>query len=456
MKRVSEIEFFNHPIFGSQTINLSNKNGTPYNTIVIIGENGSGKTQLINYLYKILTNRSYVNVSGTTRESKVIIHVEKNEIIANPDAKGITPIIDEVIIEKYEDNNTQKVSFNSNGYVYNNVKQSDNTNSAHFFEAGGVISNVDINYTSITPVKSVTGKRLDIANSNNDKDIAAEIEQLIIDIYNQDNSMIAQFARQNPNASSVEILKSQLINRFTNAYKELFGSDLILDGVDNNINIIFKKGNSRINIHDLSSGEKQIVYRSVYLLRNIGILRGSPVFIDEPEISMHPRWERGIYSYYKKMFTPGGHQLSQIFYVTHSDYVIEEALNDQSALILLMRNGKATPIINKSFTLPTTTSAEIKYEIFDIENTDYHDQLYSYIKERLCKNGSIKAFDSILLSKGVTRKKSHYKSTIYRTLPTYIRNAIHHPESNNKFAKDELKQSIDDLILLSQSCFSNT
>ena len=38
--------------------------------------------------------------------------------------------------------------------------------------------------------------------------------------------------------------------------------------------------------------------------------------------------------------------------------------------------------------------------------------------------------------------------TTYQTLPTYIRNAIDHPNSDNTFTEEELKTSIELLIEL--------
>ena len=45
-------------------------------------------------------------------------------------------------------------------------------------------------------------------------------------------------------------------------------------------------------------------------------------------------------------------------------------------------------------------------------------------------------------------KASSYGRTQYNTLPTYIRNAIDHPDSGNRFTDDELRKSIEFLIQL--------
>ena len=79
--------------------------------------------------------------------------------------------------------------------------------------------------------------------------------------------------------------------------------------------ILFEKNGVEISIDDLSTGEKQIVFRGAYLLRNINQLNGAIIMVDEPELSMHPKWQKNILRYYKNLFTDnnGGTNSSIIF-----------------------------------------------------------------------------------------------------------------------------------------------
>jgi len=81
------------------------------------------------------------------------------------------------------------------------------------------------------------------------------------------------------------------MHRFTEAFEIVFGEDLKLDKIVNNITPIFTKqsGFEEIEIYNLSSGEKQIIFRGAFLLEDKNSLKGSLVLIDEPEISMHPK-----------------------------------------------------------------------------------------------------------------------------------------------------------------------
>ena len=48
----------------------------------------------------------------------------------------------------------------------------------------------------------------------------------------------------------------------------------------------------------------------------------------------------------------------------------------------------------------------------------------------------------------IHQKSSSFGSTTYDTLPTYIRNAIDHPDTTSGFTEEELKTSIELLIKL--------
>lgn len=56
---ITKLKWKDHPILGNLELNFTNSSGKPYNTIVLAGENGTGKTTiletlifLINYNFK--------------------------------------------------------------------------------------------------------------------------------------------------------------------------------------------------------------------------------------------------------------------------------------------------------------------------------------------------------------------------------------------------------------------
>ena len=110
--------------------------------------------------------------------------------------------------------------------------------------------------------------------------------------------------------------------------------------------ILFEKYGKKISIDSLSSGEKQIIYRGAFLLKDANSLSGSMVFIDEPEISLHPVWQMKVMEFYKGIFTNDeGIQTSQLFAVTHSPFVIHNNNRRNDKIIILARDENGNIVV---------------------------------------------------------------------------------------------------------------
>lgn len=107
-------------------------------------------------------------------------------------------------------------------------------------------------------------------------------------------------------------------------------------GVEKNVALMFKKTgeDDLIDIYKLSSGEKQVVFRGSFLLKDKSSLEGVTVLIEEPELSMHPKWKEKIFNYYTEFFkNEEKEQTSPIFMLTHSDHVLKSGLQDEDTLV---------------------------------------------------------------------------------------------------------------------------
>ena len=58
--------------------------------------------------------------------------------------------------------------------------------------------------------------------------------------------------------------------------------------------IEFEEGGRISDLNSLSTGEKQIVFRGGFLLRELDRARSGIILIDEPELSLHPEWQSRI------------------------------------------------------------------------------------------------------------------------------------------------------------------
>lgn len=511
MPFIQSIKFVNHPIFkttkfnfcisgGSEllenTANATEKPATlssrPAANIVLAGENGSGKTRLLEELY-FGTKREYSVDAEIRSERQTIIDLDLSDADFYDLDRPETPVTSAKLIASSDSDSKEtfyRVEFYADAPVKSiekgeNVKAAKTTesikpvkaakitatiehpvqnvgekskhNRVTTFSLNSAYSTTEINYIAKRPVTNITNETLDSGRLEESRDVAREITQLIVDIASQDNDDLALAVRENPTKSVPgELLNNLRMRRFQTAFAKMFGDKLKYKTVKDNIVPVFEKDGQEVTLDALSSGEKQIVFRSTYLLRNINNLTGAPIFIDEPELSMHPKWAREIYGYYKNLFVQKKAQTSQIFMATHSADIIGAAIEDDSAVVSsLCLDCNNSHKYSKRLTdelLPTTTIAELKYFIFGIPSIDLHIQLFSYIQNTFVSGPALRTVDNFLADHGAPRKKSYHKgktsTLVYRTLPTYVRNAIDHPEKDLTYTPADLEKSIAFMIAL--------
>jgi predicted ATP-dependent endonuclease of OLD family len=63
------------------------------------------------------------------------------------------------------------------------------------------------------------------------------------------------------------------------------------------------------------------VFRGAFLLRNQQSIKGNTILIDEPEISLHPKWQAKIFEYYRKLFTDEKNKQNSQLFETVSSFV---------------------------------------------------------------------------------------------------------------------------------------
>lgn len=91
---------------------------------------------------------------------------------------------------------------------------------------------------------------------------------------------------------------------------------------------------------------------------------------------------------------------------------------------------------------------------FIINHNRLFGKLQMYAIEENDKYYHEKEFDEWLVNNGIAKNKNYMRllkdgrtQQVYRTLPTYIRNVIHHPENiNNNFSDKELNSSITQML----------
>ena len=184
------------------------------------------------------------------------------------------------------------------------------------------------------------------------------------------------------------------------------------------------------------------------------------LFIDEPETFLHP----GAQTRFLEALNVTS-KVQQVFVTTHSPYLLRTYDNKTHALYTFAKSGsnnlaKPSTALNL-FGKSSPTWGEINYFAYGIPSVEFHNEIYGFIQAKAVlvdsKYERESEFDSFLVSKGLKQTKPWIKekggkahAPQSRTLQTYIRNYIHHPENSNnaEYTADELSQSIQEMLAL--------
>lgn len=137
----------------------------------------------------------------------------------------------------------------------------------------------------------------------------AGIKHTLITLERQDNEEFRSIVTTSENEGNPIMLPSEYnqqlsrIHKFKEAFNKIFNHVEFI-GVRSNLDgteVLFSKNDSPCyDIENLSTGEKQVVFRGSFLLE--GTEKATVALIDEPELSMHPRWQVKILDFYRTSF----------------------------------------------------------------------------------------------------------------------------------------------------------
>ena len=211
------------------------------------------------------------------------------------------------------------------------------------------------------------------------------------------------------------------------------------------------------NITNYSSGQQEILLK----IKDIRKMASGTdcVLLDEPETSLHPRWQKEIVNLIKLMLSDVDGNVPQIFLATHSEKVLESLITRDDVLIVRLSkhdgNIKIETIDEMDLRLPTPTFGELDYVVFHIPSLEYHDELFNRFAYQIGKNSTVAVDEKIqeLVEKLYKNNANQFEKTrIYvvhgkpystNTIPTYIRDFFHHPNEMQAPTEDELVKSIE-------------
>ena len=226
---------------------------------------------------------------------------------------------------------------------------------------------------------------------------------------------------------------------------------------------------SQINTKDLGSGVEIIL--TLLILKNIaGVSKGSIVYlIDEPELHLHPKAQDKLLDLLLEES-----KNKQIIISTHSPYLYKNAVSKNVNLLSFSRDVSNKIIISNTKDigwglLPGRSPSwgEVNYFAYSMPTIEFHDELYGHLHEMFIASASDQG-DADNKGKQTVFEKDYLQTKISTTkkwtpefggiakneedvtLPTFIRNKVHHPENTTMksvdYSPEELKNSIEKLI----------
>ena len=286
------------------------KNDEPLDLVVLAGSNGSGKTRILesilDYFQKIVNHIEHIeneNVAGVFFETD-----EQSCLKEGYDSWSLYKILN-----SYNDENSFE---RGRKVVEKNLKV--------FPKIIYVPTETNFQKVEIaSPMLFREYKFLNIVDSGLIKDVPSYIATRITELANEQESI-----------PMGEIRKA--VFREINEIFEILDLDIKISGISKNaksIPIFTNSAGDKFDINELSSGEKQL------FLRTLAIKMLNPensiILIDEPELSLHPKWQQRIVDVYRKIG-----KNNQIIIATHSPHILESVKKENIMLLDKDDEGK--------------------------------------------------------------------------------------------------------------------
>ena len=290
--------------------------------IVLAGVNGSGKTTILEAIKDFFYNK-YLNFNGPEKSN-----VNLDIFFEDFEKKQIEEA-EKSSIDNYE-HKLQDFFSALQSYEYNRKNNGEYYSYliAKFFENPPKIIYVpaENKFDEIQTYSTTLSKEYEFINTIN-SNVIGDIPSYIA-------------TRRNYLATIEEDLTmKEVTNKVVNEINGIFDIlelDVKLKGFskdEKTMPIFENSAGEEFDINDLSSGEKQLFLRTL----SIKMLepKNSIILIDEPELSLHPKWQQKIIEVYKKIG-----ENNQIIVATHSPHILGSVSNENIFILYRNENGK--------------------------------------------------------------------------------------------------------------------
>ena len=283
------------------------KNDELLDLLVLAGSNGSGKTRVLESILKYF--QDYLNYKQNNIEAGIFYEEKEKNCISN----------------------VQDFFYGLKNFSYYEVNDPLYEQHIEIKNKLDILPKIiyvptEINFQKMN-VASTTlvqeYKFINIVDTNLIKDIPSYIATKMIS---------AMLKNKNEKVGDVQKKVFNEINEiFENLSINVKVEDISQDG--RNIPIFTNSSGDEFDINELSSGEKQL------FLRTLAIKMLNPensiILIDEPELSLHPKWQQRIVDVYRKIG-----KNNQIIIATHSPHILGSVRKENIMLLDKDDDGK--------------------------------------------------------------------------------------------------------------------
>ncbi len=194
-------------------------------------------------------------------------------------------------------------------------------------------------------------------------------------------------------------------------------------------------------------------------------LQNTILLLDEPETHLHPKAQEYLLT--QLVGITNNNKNNIVLFATHSNYMIDKKDLGRYYRVEKIKNEKSEEYTNvreaDESSKKQTSYAEVSYEVFDILDEQYHNELFDKLRDWFVKDKNSKESDETkhVDTIGINPFDEQYFKQIKKipksfqdtskpsdtnakvTLPTFVRNCIHYPANKKNNFDEKLKKSID-------------
>ena len=180
-------------------------------------------------------------------------------------------------------------------------------------------------------------------------------------------------------SSEAYLITQNILNQIFND----FDLQIEFKGIDRNREPLFRNDVSeKIKIEELSNGEQELITKA--FLMYLADIKDSIILVDEPESSLHPKWQARIVQIYQKMADKNN---NQIIFATHSPHIVASVRKEQIRILVKEDNAirvidqfngaygwKVDRVLLEIFRTEGLRTPEIEKKLSELKNMIFNDR----------------------------------------------------------------------------------